>query len=62
MKCPKCGSTMEMWVSVRLNLPADYLYVISKRVIAKKECKITAADWEKCRVYCKQCKYTNKGM
>ena len=61
MKCPKCGGDMELYVSVRLKLPAQYALNVTKENIAKKSCVIMAADWERARVTCK-CGFSMKGI
>jgi len=60
--CPKCNKEMEMHVSVRLRLPGRYLLRITKGVLKKKECRITAAFWEEGTLTCYDCGYRQKGI
>jgi hypothetical protein len=62
MKCPACGEVMEMRVEVTLKLPANYVNLISKEVIKKKECQLVAANWEKARATCYGCGYREVGL
>jgi hypothetical protein len=62
VKCPKCNGEMELNVSIRIRLPGRYAHLISKGVIRKKECQITAAFWEEATLTCYKCKYREKGI
>lgn len=62
MICPKCGKEMVMRVSVDLVLPSRYANLISKKVIRRKECKITSANWPKATATCYECRYREVGL
>jgi len=62
MKCPKCGKEMDMFVSVRMRMPSGFANHLSKQVIAKKEVKVTAVDWERASVVCTSCNYREIGI
>ena len=62
MNCPKCKKEMELYVSIKLRLPARYTNLISKSVIRKKECVITAADWSNAYHVCYECGYIDRGL
>ena len=55
MKCPRCQEELEMTVKIEIRLPSFYEGQLSKRVINKKECQITAAFWDEARYYCQHC-------
>jgi hypothetical protein len=55
VNCPKCKKEMSMLVKIELRLPSLYANKLSKAVIAKKECKITAAMWSEAKLTCYDC-------
>ena len=55
MECPKCGKEMELTVNIEIRLPSRYLHLLSKKVIRKKECTITSADWGRSVIRCHDC-------
>ena len=55
MKCPDCKEVMEITVKVEIRMPSTYECRLSKRVINKKECQITAAFWNDAKYYCQHC-------
>lgn len=55
MNCPECNNEMEMFVSVRLKMPAKFAYHITKKAIRRKDCQLISADWDKSYVFCKKC-------
>lgn len=62
MNCPKCGKEMTMRVSIDIVLPARYVNLITKKVIRKKECRISSANWTKATASCYPCRYREKGL
>lgn len=62
MLCPKCGEEMEMRVEITIKLPSRYASLISKKVIAKKECQLLAANWATAKATCYKCKYREVGL
>jgi hypothetical protein len=50
--CPKCGEEMQLTVLVEITIPARYLRLLSKEVIRKKECQLTAAMWDDAKIFC----------
>ena len=62
MDCPKCSKEMTMRVSIDIVLPSRYANLICKKVIRKKECSITSANWEKATATCYECMYRETGL
>jgi len=57
MKCPKCKGDVEMMVNVTLFIPAEMESLLSKTNLRKKEVKLYAADWDRAKYFCKDCRW-----
>ena len=53
MKCPRCGSDVEMMVNLTILCPAEMEGEFSKKNLRKKEVKLYAANWERASFFCK---------
>jgi hypothetical protein len=62
MACPKCGTERVMHVSIRLRCPEEYRSLLSKSVVRKKECQITAAFWDGATLTCPKCGCRERGL
>jgi len=61
-ECEKCGGkNMYMTVSLMFKMPAIYEGHITKKVLAKKEAELMAANWDRVIYYCKDCGKRQKG-
>jgi hypothetical protein len=62
MKCPECGSDVEMMVDVTMLIPAELEGNLTKRNLRKKGVVIYAANWSRASYFCKNCRwnYNNK--
>lgn len=53
MKCPKCGSDVEMMVDLTIICPAEMESNFSKKNLRKKEVKLYAANWPRASYFCR---------